>query len=161
MAVWPRDVALLMGQRPLTAEEGGGYVLYGQSINGVVDEDTSKYASYLQTRLSALQHLMSSCARVRSPGSSARMCTCLASSSDRWPTTPSTLASPTSSRVRAWLDLFALPFPAAHPLTPRDDTIQSVDGAGWLPSSITNLAYTYQPLGIIGLRKLLTGSPQP
>lgn len=42
MGVWPRDVALLLGQRPLTAEEGGGYVLYGQSINGVVEEDTSK-----------------------------------------------------------------------------------------------------------------------
>lgn len=37
----------------------------------------------------------------------------------------------------------------------------TVDGAGWLPSSITNLGYTYQPLGIIGLRKILTGSPQP
>eukprot|EP01129_Flabellula_baltica_P004091 TRINITY_DN1394_c0_g1_i1.p1 TRINITY_DN1394_c0_g1~~TRINITY_DN1394_c0_g1_i1.p1 ORF type:complete len:234 (-),score=54.95 TRINITY_DN1394_c0_g1_i1:13-618(-) len=32
-----------------------------------------------------------------------------------------------------------------------------VDLAGWLPTKISNLVNTYQPLGTIGIRKLLTG----
>lgn len=47
MGVWPRDFALLLGKRALTAEEGGGYVLYGHSIQGVIDEDSSKFVSLL------------------------------------------------------------------------------------------------------------------
>lgn len=108
MGVWPRDVALLLGQRPLTAEEGGGYVLYGQSINGVVEEDTSKFVR-------ATVHMSGFIIR-------------------------------------------PLPDNAEHSSVTY---VFQIDGAGWLPSSITNLGYTYQPLGIIGLRKILTGSPQP
>lgn len=43
MGVWPRDFALLLGHRPLTPEEGGaGHVLYAHSVDGVVEEDTSR-----------------------------------------------------------------------------------------------------------------------
>jgi len=35
-----------------------------------------------------------------------------------------------------------------------------VDAAGWVPTAIVNKATTYQPLGIIGMRKALTGSSQ-
>jgi hypothetical protein len=37
--------------------------------------------------------------------------------------------------------------------------IFQVDGAGWLPSAVINLGNTYQPLGLIGIRKLVTGKP--
>lgn len=43
MGVWPRDLALLLGQRALTDEEGGGIALYGHSVKDVIPEDTSKY----------------------------------------------------------------------------------------------------------------------
>lgn len=36
-----------------------------------------------------------------------------------------------------------------------------VDASGWVPTVMVNKANTYQPLGIIGIRKVLTGSPQP
>jgi len=39
--------------------------------------------------------------------------------------------------------------------------IFQVDGGGWVPTAVVNLANKYQPLGIIGLRKVLTGKPQP
>jgi len=38
--------------------------------------------------------------------------------------------------------------------------IFQVDAAGWVPTAIVNKANTYQPLGIIGMRKALTGSSQ-
>jgi len=39
--------------------------------------------------------------------------------------------------------------------------IFQVDVAGWVPTSISNQVNTYQPLGIIGMRKLLTGTSSP
>eukprot|EP01089_Gocevia_fonbrunei_P016354 TRINITY_DN5031_c0_g1_i1.p1 TRINITY_DN5031_c0_g1~~TRINITY_DN5031_c0_g1_i1.p1 ORF type:complete len:232 (-),score=57.95 TRINITY_DN5031_c0_g1_i1:55-705(-) len=39
--------------------------------------------------------------------------------------------------------------------------IFQVDAAGWLPTSIANSVNTYQPLGIIGMRKILTGVVDP
>eukprot|EP01116_Phalansterium_solitarium_P018713 TRINITY_DN5058_c0_g2_i1.p2 TRINITY_DN5058_c0_g2~~TRINITY_DN5058_c0_g2_i1.p2 ORF type:complete len:104 (+),score=10.50 TRINITY_DN5058_c0_g2_i1:220-531(+) len=36
-----------------------------------------------------------------------------------------------------------------------------VDGAGWIPQAAMNQAQKYQPLGILGIRKILTGSPKP
>ena len=36
-----------------------------------------------------------------------------------------------------------------------------VDGAGWLPTSIQNMVNSYAPYGVIGIRKLATGSTQP
>jgi len=39
--------------------------------------------------------------------------------------------------------------------------IFQVDAAGWVPAAVVNQVQTYQPLGIIGMRKVITGSPQP
>eukprot|EP01114_Cavostelium_apophysatum_P000656 TRINITY_DN1059_c0_g1_i1.p1 TRINITY_DN1059_c0_g1~~TRINITY_DN1059_c0_g1_i1.p1 ORF type:complete len:214 (-),score=54.86 TRINITY_DN1059_c0_g1_i1:50-691(-) len=39
--------------------------------------------------------------------------------------------------------------------------IFQVDGSGWVPTALQNSVNTYQPLGIIGIRKILTGSPKP
>jgi len=36
-----------------------------------------------------------------------------------------------------------------------------VDGAGWLPTPIQNMINSYGPYGIIGIRKILTGTTQP
>eukprot|EP01105_Mastigella_eilhardi_P005906 TRINITY_DN17586_c0_g1_i1.p1 TRINITY_DN17586_c0_g1~~TRINITY_DN17586_c0_g1_i1.p1 ORF type:complete len:223 (-),score=61.25 TRINITY_DN17586_c0_g1_i1:87-722(-) len=35
------------------------------------------------------------------------------------------------------------------------------DAAGWIPTAIVNLVNKYQPLGIIGIRKFLTGTSLP
>jgi len=109
MGVWPRDFALLLGHRPLTPEEGGaGHVLYAHSVDGVVEEDTSRFV-----------------------------------------------------RAKARMTGFLVRPVADNPEHTSLTYLFQIDGAGWLPSSITNLGYTYQPLGIIGMRKILTGSPQP
>ncbi len=41
--MWPRDFAVLLGKTELSAEQGGGYLLFGKSIADVVPEDPSQF----------------------------------------------------------------------------------------------------------------------
>jgi len=63
-------------------------------------------------------------------------------------------------RGKVWLSGFILK-PVNEGKHTKITYIFQVDASGWVPVAVVNKVNTYQPLGIIGMRKVLTGSPQP
>lgn len=49
---------------------------------------------------------------------------------------------------------------AADPAQCELTYIVQVELGGWMPSAVTNMVNSYQPLGIIGIRKVLTGKSE-
>ncbi|KAH3743264.1 steroidogenic acute regulatory protein, mitochondrial [Pelomyxa schiedti] len=77
------------------------------------------------------------------------------------------IVPPTSAYVRANIPIAGFhvyPSPPSPGATSGTTTTLcyclKIDVAGWIPNSIANLVNKYQPLGIIGVRKLVTGKSE-